>query len=53
MCIFNNAGILTTGGAELSIDDFEQMFKVNVNGLFAAAKAAAEKIKQQKSGYIS
>ena len=50
--LFNNAGIAHFGTSELSLSDFEKMMSINVNGLFAAAKAAAEVMKQQKSGYI-
>jgi len=50
--LFNNAGIAEFGTSELDIDDFEKMQAVNVNGVFAVAKAVAEKMKEQKSGYI-
>lgn len=50
--LFNNAGILINGTLEVSLADFEQMHQVNINGLFAVAKAAAHMMKQQKSGYI-
>jgi len=50
--VFNSAGILVMGGIDVDIDDFERLHAINVNGMFAVAKAAAEKMKQQQSGYI-
>ncbi|MCE3237192.1 MAG: hypothetical protein K0R24_173 [Gammaproteobacteria bacterium] len=50
--IFNSAGISINGTSTLSIDDFQKLQLINVSGMFAVAKAAAEMMKEQGSGYI-
>ena len=50
--LFNNAGMTIHGTSEVSIDEFQKINAVNVDGTFACAKAAAETMKKQGYGYI-
>ena len=50
--VFNSAGIVVDGSSELSVTDFQRMQRINVDAVFAVAKAAAEMMKQQQSGII-
>ncbi|MCF6767692.1 SDR family oxidoreductase [Thiotrichales bacterium 19S11-10] len=50
--VFNNAGIARYGTSETTLYDFDCLLDTNTKGAFIVAKAAALKMKQQKSGYI-
>lgn len=50
--LFNNAGVLYPGTSELSPEDFNKMYQVNVMGTFNFIHAAATQFKKQKFGYI-
>jgi len=50
--LFNNAGIVEKGTTDMTIPTFVAIQSVNVNGMFAVAKAAAEKMRTQGHGYI-
>jgi short-subunit dehydrogenase len=50
--LFNNAGILYSGTSELSPEEFNEMYQVNVMGMFNFIHATAPYFKKQKSGYI-
>ncbi len=53
-CLFNNAGLLGSGGGigELTDDDFEQVVNVNLRSVFLGMKYAAPIMKSQASGSI-
>lgn len=50
--LINNAGIADLGTTDMTLEDFAKIQAVNVNGMFAVAKAVAEKMRAQQSGYI-
>jgi NAD(P)-dependent dehydrogenase (short-subunit alcohol dehydrogenase family) len=53
-CLFNNAGLLGSGGGigELTLDDFEQAVNVNLRAVFLGMKYVAPIMKSQASGSI-
>ncbi|MAG33731.1 MAG: 2,5-dichloro-2,5-cyclohexadiene-1,4-diol dehydrogenase [Deltaproteobacteria bacterium] len=53
-CLFNNAGLLGSGGGigELTADDFEQTVNVNLRSVFLGMKYAAPIMRSQASGSI-
>ncbi len=50
--LFNNAGVMHPGTSELSPEDFDHMYQVNVLGSFHFIHAVAPHMKEKRSGYI-
>jgi len=50
--LLNSAGIAVKGTTDMSISMFAEIQSINVNGMFAIAKAVAEKMRSQGYGYI-
>lgn len=53
-CLFNNAGLLGSGGGigDLTVDDFEQAVNVNLRSVFLGMKYVAPIMKSQTAGCI-
>ncbi|MFV1989967.1 MAG: SDR family oxidoreductase [Acidimicrobiales bacterium] len=49
---FSNAGILTRGGEEVSDEDWERIWKINVHAHVAAARAVLPGMLDRAEGYI-
>ena len=50
--LVNNAGLVISGGSEISVEDFSAQINVNLLGAFYATKAVIAGMKEQQSGYV-
>ncbi len=50
--LVNNAGLAAHGTLEMSVTDFDQLYKVNLRAPFVIMKGVVPVMKKQKSGYI-
>ncbi|MCG8436249.1 MAG: SDR family oxidoreductase [Gammaproteobacteria bacterium] len=50
--LFNNAGILREGTSDASLEDFDDLYRINLRAAFVFIKAVAPHMKSQRSGYV-
>jgi 3-oxoacyl-[acyl-carrier protein] reductase len=50
--LVSNAGVYRTGSAEMSLEEFDEVMRTNVRGVFNGIHAAVPLMKSRKKGYL-